>query len=324
VAIGNEPSCEDIDGAAAQAREAKVGFVIGFGGGSVVDSGKAIAMLVGNGGNCLDYMEVIGRGLPILRPSLPYIAIPTTSGTGAEVTKNAVVKSNQHRQKASLRSEFMLPTIALVDPQLTISAPPEVTASTGLDAFIQCLEPYVSPAGNPITDIFAAKGLEYGSKGLRAAYLDGKNLQAREQLALCSVFGGLALANAKLGAVHGFAGVLGGVSDTPHGAICAAMLSACIRINTQALHDRCPDSPALRKYENAARIVCANENASVADLCAWVDDTCRLLQIPPLAPLPEDQVADVVEKSANSSSMKGNPIVLTQAELLDMLRSSST
>jgi len=291
--------------------------VIGFGGGSVLDTGKAIAMLVSNGGEALDYMEVIGKGLPIKKASLPFIAITTTSGTGAEVTKNAVMKSEKHKQKASLRSPFMFPALAVIDPSLTISVPPDVTAATGLDAFTQCLEPFVSNASNPLTDAIALEGLKYGAKSLRKAYLDGKDYEARSDMALCSLFGGLALANAKLGTVHGLAGVIGGLIPGPHGAICAILLPYVILANVKALQARDPKGPYLAKYSIAAQVVCGRADASYDDLAKWIIETCAILKIPQLSTygLVEKHFQEVIEKSIDASSTKGNPIRLSSEEL---------
>ena len=166
-------------------------------------------------------MEVIGQGKPLRNKALPVVAVPTTAGTGAEVTKNAVLASAEHRVKASLRHDSMLPRVALVDPELTLSLPAAITAATGLDALTQCLEPFVSCQANPLTDGIALEGLKRGARALRMAFLDGSQLWAREDMALCSLIGGLSHANAKLGAVHGFAAPIGGRFESPHGAVCA-------------------------------------------------------------------------------------------------------
>lgn len=199
-------------------QEIRAQVVVAIGGGSAIDCAKAVAMLVTNGGEPLDYMEVIGRGKPITQPSLPLIAVPTTAGTGAEVTRNAVLLSRTQRVKVSLRALSMLPRIALVDPTLALSVPRAVSAATGLDALTQCLEPYLSCQATPVTDALALDGLRLAARSLRRVCADGSDLSARTEMALCALYGGLALANAKLGAVHGFAGVLGGMYAAPHGA----------------------------------------------------------------------------------------------------------
>ena len=215
VRVIREPLVDDARAALDEARAAGADAVVAIGGGSVLDLGKAIAVLLGNGTDPLDHLEVVGRGLPIERPAVPYVAVPTTAGTGAEATANAVLGSPEHGRKASIRSPYMLPAVALVDPLLTLGCPPGVTASSGLDALTQCLEPFVSPKANPATDAVAADGLRRGARSLRRAYEQGDDRAAREDMALCSLFGGIALANAKLGAVHGVAGVVGGMVDAP-------------------------------------------------------------------------------------------------------------
>ena len=222
--VPGEPTTDLALAGVERARETQCDFVIGIGGGSVLDAGKAIAALMTNKGDLFDYLEVIGRGNPLAHPSAPYIAVPTTAGTGSEVTRNAVLASPEHQVKVSLRSPSMLPRLAVVDPELMYSMPPAVTASTGLDALTQVLEPYVSNQANPMTDGICREGLGRAARSLRRAYEDGRDAEARQDMALVSLFGGLALANAKLGAVHGFAGPLGGLFPAPHGTICARLL----------------------------------------------------------------------------------------------------
>lgn len=296
--------------------------MIGFGGGSVLDTGKAVAALVANGGEPLDYLEGIGRGNALSKPSLPYIAVPTTAGTGAEVTKNAVLASEEHSVKVSLRSDYMLPTVALVDPDNTRTAPASVTMSCGLDAFTQCLEPFVSHLANPITDGFCREGLLRASRSLERAVTDGSDMAAREDMALASLLGGLALANAKLGAVHGFAGPLGGMFPSgPHGAICAATLPHCMAVNIRALRARDPSGPYVERFTEAARILTGRDDATAEDGAAWVAELCKRLAVPGLAKygVTADHFETIIAKSAKSSSMKGNPIVLTNEELAEIL-----
>src|SRR5580704_12207781 len=221
VVTGADPARHDkllasLDRAAVDVARAQGADVIAaIGGGSVIDTGKAVAMLLANGGDALDYLEVVGSGQVITRPAVPYVAVPTTAGTGAEVTANAVLAVPSHRVKASLRSPLMIPRVALVDPLLTVSSPPPVTAASGLDALTQCLEPFVSVQATPLTAGLAREGLRRAGTGLRAAYADGEDRAARADMAMCSLLGGMALANAKLGAVHGLAGVIGGTADVP-------------------------------------------------------------------------------------------------------------
>jgi alcohol dehydrogenase class IV len=322
--VTDEPTVEMARAAVTLARDHGADCVVGIGGGSALDMGKAVAMVLGNGGDPLDYLEIIGRGQPITRPSAPYVAVPTTAGTGAEVTANAVLGSPEHGRKASLRSAFMLPRIALVDPLLTVACPPAVTASSGLDALTQCLEPYVSVRATPLTDGLAREGLRRAAAGLRRAYADGSDVKARTDMAVCSLLGGMSLANAKLGAVHGFAGPIGGVVNAPHGAVCAALLAAVVETNVHALRTRASSSASLAKYEDAARLLTGRADASIDDGIAWIRETVELLQVPGLGAygLKPDHVADVVAKAKRASSMQGNPIELTDDELQAILAAS--
>jgi len=323
LAIPHEPTTTlAIDGAA-QARQADCQLVIGFGGGSVIDAGKAIAALMTNPGDPLDYLEVVGRGQPLRHAPAPYIAIPTTAGTGAEVTRNAVLSSLEHRVKASLRHALMLPQVALIDPELTYSLPPAVTASTGLDALTQVMEPYLCAQTNPLTDALCRDGIQRAARSLRRAYEDGTDKTAREDMALASLFGGLALANAKLGAVHGFAGPLGGMYPTaPHGVICAKLLPLVMAANVRALQSRQPNSPALTRYDEVAQLLTGHPTATAADGVAWVQALGQALAIPPLATfgLTPTDFPVIVANSQKASSMQGNPIKLTDEELTTILR----
>jgi len=319
--VSGEPTTEVARQGTERARAADCDLVIGFGGGSVLDSGKAIAALLTNGGVPLDYLEVIGQGKPLTQPAAPYIAIPTTAGTGAEVTRNAVLLSPEHRVKVSLRSPLMLPRLALVDPELTYSLPPGVTASTGLDALTQVMEPYVSLKANPLTDALCREGMRRAARSLRRAYEYGDDPAAREDMALTSLFGGLALANAKLGAVHGFAGPLGGMFPGPHGAICARLLPHAVAVNVRALQERSPASPALRRYDEVAQILTGDDEATASDGVAWVGELCQALQVPPLSSygLAREDFPALIQKASVSSSMGGNPIKLTPEELAEIL-----
>jgi alcohol dehydrogenase class IV len=320
--VDGEPTVETARAATAVATGHGADVVLAIGGGSVLDLGKAVAMLLANGGDPLDYLEVVGAGRPIRRPSVPYIAVPTTAGTGAEVTANAVLTAPGHGLKASLRSPFMLPRVALVDPLLTVDCPAPVTASSGLDALTQCLEPLVSVRANPVTDSLAREGLRRAGTGLRRAYTDGSDVAARTDMALCALAGGMALANAKLGTVHGFAGVVGGMVDVPHGLACAAFLVPVVEANLRALRERQPDSPALGRYEEAARLLTGDPRASTVDGLDWLRETVALLGVPPIG-LAAGQADTVVARVAEASSTQGNPVVLTEDELHAALAAAS-
>jgi alcohol dehydrogenase class IV len=320
--VPGEPTTQLALEALQRIRRARFDFVIGIGGGSVLDTGKVVAALITNPGDLLDYLEIIGRGQKLSRTPVPYIAIPTTSGTGAEVTRNAVLGDLEHRVKVSMRSPLMLPSLAVVDPVLTYSMPPDVTASTGLDALAQLMEAYVSNQANPLTDGICREGLKRAACSLRAAYKDGNDKTARENMSLASLFGGLALANAKLGAVHGFAGPMGGMFPLPHGLICGRLLPFVMEANVKSLLSRMPDSPSLARYDEVAQILTGTIAARAADGVEWVQNLCMELNVPSLATfgITEENFSMIVEKSRNASSMKGNPISLTDEELTEILK----
>ena len=323
--VAGEPTVELARAGTGAGREHGADVVAAIGGGSVIDTAKAIAMLLGNGGDPLDYLEVVGSGRAITQPAVPCVAVPTTAGTGAEVTANAVLASPAHQVKASLRSTLMIPRVALVDPELTASCPPQVTAASGLDALTQCLEPFVSVRANPLTDGVAREGLRRAAAGLRAAYADGSDLGARTDMAVCSLLGGIALANAKLGAVHGLAGVIGGTADVPHGVACAALLAPVMEANVQALRSTQPKHPALHRYAEASRLLTGKPVASIEDGLSWIHETITLLAIPGLAAFgirPQD-AGDIAAKAARSSSMQGNPVPLSPSDLRTILLQAS-
>jgi alcohol dehydrogenase class IV len=321
VSVSGEPTVEAALQGAARARDFGADMVIGMGGGSPIDAAKAIAALLANPGDPYDYLEVVGSGLPLVKPAAPVIAIPTTAGPGAEVTRNAVLALLDQRVKVSMRHASMLPRVALVDPVLTYDLPPSVTASTGLDALTQCLEPFVSYLATPLTDGFCREGMRRAARSLRRAFRDGSDREARRDMALASLCGGLALANAKLGAVHGFAGPIGGMFDAPHGAVCARLLPRVMEANVRALREREPDSPALVRYEEVSKILTDDISASVDDGVAWIRNLSDELAVPSFTEygVRESDFAEIVAKAKSSSSMKGNPIRLTEEELAAVL-----
>jgi alcohol dehydrogenase class IV len=322
--VAGEPTIDVARAAAAIARDHGANVVVAIGGGSVIDVGKAVAMLLANGGDPLDYLEVVGAGRKITQPALPCVAVPTTAGTGAEATANAVLASPANGVKASLRSPMMIPRVALLDPELTLSCPPPVTAASGLDALTQCLEPLVSAQANPLTDSLSADGLRHAAAGLRAAYADGSDVDARTSMAICSLLGGMALANAKLGAVHGLAGVIGGTAEVPHGVACAALLVPVIEANVQALQAKQPGHPALGRYTLAAQLLTGRASATIEDGVSWIRETLALLEIPGLAAfgVTAEQADQVAAHAVKSSSMKGNPVALSTSDLRDVLLSA--
>lgn len=319
--VDGEPTIPDIYLGLKMSREHQSEMVIGLGGGSVIDAAKAIAALSANPGGIMDYLEVVGAGKPLQHPALGVVAIPTTAGTGSEVTRNAVIGVPDEAIKVSLRHHSMLPRLALVDPNLTLSMPPSVTASTGMDAMAQVLEPFVCNRANPITDGYCRVGLAQVGEALRAAYQDGSDHAAREKMSLVSLMGGLALANAGLGAVHGFAGPMGGRFKVPHGVLCARLLPAVVKVNVQALRHRDPESVALDRYQEAARLLIGKDGTGIEDLVLWVEEYCQSLDIPRLGTLgiSREGASEIIGQAAVASSMKANPIRLTVEELAEIL-----
>src|SRR5215212_2366 len=322
--LGHEPTLDDARSAARLARDENIEVVVGIGGGSVIDLAKAAAALATNDGDPLHYLEVIGRGQPLRERPLPFIAVPTTAGAGAEVTRNAVLASPGDGVKASLRSPLMLPRLAVIDPELTLSLPPDVTAATGMDAFAQLLEPYVSARANPITDPLCLDGLARVARSLRRAFADGADLAARTDMSLAALFGGVALANAGLGAVHGFAAAIGGRFEAPHGAVCAALLPGVVRANTAALAARAPGSAAIERYATVARIVTGDNHATADTLIDWLQRLRSDLHIPGLGVygIGEPNAEAVVAAASRASSMRANPIALEAPELHQVLTSA--
>ncbi len=319
--VAGEPTTTLAKQAVKQARQAKSDIVISIGGGSVLDTGKVVAAMLTNSGNLEDYLEIVGLDKPLTQTAAAHIAIPTTAGTGAEVTRNAVLIAPEHHVKVSMRSPLMLPHLAVVDPVLTYSMSPSLTAATGLDALTQLIEPYVCNKTNPLTDGICREGLKRAARSLQKAYENGGDPTAREDMSIASLFSGLALANAKLGAAHGIAGPLGGMISAPHGLICAILLPYVMETNIKALQSREANSPSLARYDEIARILTGDVTSNALDGVKWVKNLCTALKIPSLDELglEERDYAAVAAKAQTSSSMKGNPITLTDEELLKIL-----
>ncbi len=319
-AVPGEPTVDLVREGARRVQNSRCDVIISLGGGSAIDAGKAIAAVAANGGEPLDFLDGVGRGRAIVAPPLPFIAAPTTAGTGSEVTRNAVLGSTEHGVKVSLRSLLMLPRIALVDPELTYGLPPAITAASGLDALTQLIEPYVSVRANPLADAICVAGIRRITGALRRAYHDGSDRDARRDMALASLFGGLALANAGLGVVHGFASPLGGSWKAPHGALCAALLPHAMAANIAALRERASHLPALERYTAIARLLTGRNEASAEDGIDWIRAHCVDLNVPPLRAwgITEADLPGVVEKATRASSMQANPLPLTDEELLQV------
>jgi len=322
--VRGEPVIEEVLAGLDLIRKEGVDVIVAVGGGSAIDAAKAVAVLAANPGGPLDYLEVIGKGRGLVHPGLPVIAVPTTAGTGSEVTRNAVLTSPEHKMKVSLRGAHLLPKIAIVDPELCLSLPGNVTASTGMDAFAQVLEPFVSSRSNPLADLYCKEGLVRAGRSLLRAYRDGKDLSARTDMSFASLMGGLALANAGLGAVHGFASPLGGMFDAPHGAICACLLAPVVQVNLHALKERAPLHPAIGKYAEAARLATGNPNADANDLLELIQDMRTEMHIPSLREygIQQGDLGEIVAKAAAASSMRSNPVALSESELRTILQTA--
>ncbi len=317
IAISHEPSVDDVVSGAAAARRFGAEMVIGMGGGSVMDAAKAISALLTNEDSIFDYLEVVGKGQPLELPAAPWIAIPTTAGTGAEVTRNAVLSVPERGVKVSLRSPYLLARLAIIDPELTFDMPPALTASTGMDALAQLIEAYVSSKANPITDALCVAGIPRAAHALPVACAEVRDLPSRVDLSLASLWSGMALANAGLGAVHGLASPIGGMFRAQHGAICGALLGPIMAANIKALRARRSDSPALVRYSEIARWLTRRIDAQAEDGAAWISHLSQSLLLPKLSALkvPAARAGDIVTRAMEASSMKTNPIELYAEEL---------
>jgi len=305
-AVCGEPTVDDVERGVALAKGVDV--VVAIGGGSVIDAGKAIAAMATQPGDLMRYIEVIGEGKVLDAAPLPFIAVPTTAGTGAEATRNAVIASETHRVKASLRHVSMLPRVALVDPELARGVPRDVTAASGMDALTQCLEAFVCSRAQPMTDALCVDGMQRAVRSLEKAFRDGNDLDAREDMALCALYSGMALANAGLGAVHGFAAPIGGMFHAPHGAVCAALLEPVWAANAKRVMHR-------EKFDRVDAML-------GGDAVVWLREMTSRLGIPKLSVwrIDEADLEEIARKAAAASSMKANPASLSHAELVEILR----
>jgi alcohol dehydrogenase class IV len=346
-----EPTIYDVDAAVDEARKNNCEFLIGLGGGSAIDAAKAVAGILTNGGSAVDYLEVVGNGRKITKPAIPWIAIPTTAGTGAEATRNAVIGFPEKKFKASIRGELLLPRAAIVDPELAVDIPPDVTARGGMDALCQLIESYTSIGANPITDPLALQGIPLAARSLQRAYTNGHDLDARQNMALAALLSGITLTSAGLGAVHGFAAPLGANFPVPHGVVCAVLLPLVIHANLHALREAPGDKSAraLARYASIGRALQAvekladakeknntkssslaagryeNENAgdtAAQNFCAhFTANLAKSLNIPPLKQfqITKADVPEMVALAQKSSSMKFNPITLSPEVLSSIL-----
>jgi len=321
VSVAHEPSVDDVARLLDVARAAAVEFVVAIGGGSVLDAGKAVAGLLANPGELHDYLEVVGQAKPLERPALPFIAIPTTAGTGSEATRNAVLDVPGQHVKVSIRSPHLVPAAVILDPELTLSLPGAQTLASGLDALTQLLEAFVCRRANALSDAVCREGLRRAIAALPRAVADGTDLAARADMQTAAFFSGIALANAGLGAVHGFTGPLGGLLRAPHGALCAALLGPVVEANIAALCARAPGAEALRRYAEVAAMATGRRDADAGDCVAWLREFLTRLSVPSLRDFGfgPQLIPTAVAMARAATSMKANPIDLTDAELEQVL-----
>ncbi len=319
--VKGEPNVDDARNGVQRVREARIDVVVAMGGGSVLDAGKAVAALAIQPEDALHYLEVVGDNQPLTARPLPVVALPTTAGTGSEVTRNAVLGVPDHGVKVSLRHPWMLPNAALVDPLLTHDMPPELTVATGMDALTQLIEPFLSPAATPLTDAFCREAIPRVTWALPRAFANGQDAEAREAMAFASLCGGLALTGARLGAVHGFAAPLGGRFHAPHGALCAALLPEVLTVNLRALQRRAPQHPALGRMEELARLLTGRPGAKAEDGLAWLVEFSQRLNLPRLSHfgVGAPHLSALADQAARTNSMQGNPIALTAEERIEIL-----
>ena len=324
--VREEPSPQLVDQAVRVYRNAGIQVVLGIGGGSVLDAAKAIAGLLPLGNSVMDYLEGVGPELPYQGPSLPFIAVPTTAGTGSEATKNAVLSEHgPDGFKKSFRHDLLVAKYAVLDPVLLASCPPDLIAANGMDALTQLLESLVSTRANPLTDALALSGLGYVRDSLPDWYEGGaKAADGRAGMAYAALLSGITLAQAGLGSVHGLAAPLGAFFPIPHGVACGATVAAAAKINIRALEEREANSPALEKYARIGRLFGAETHSDNAEARVFLANTLNewtvRLQMPGLGAygIRESDLDEIVSNS-RGSSMKTNPVVLTDGELREVL-----
>jgi len=318
ISLSREPHVEDLRSGVEAARTFQAQAVVAVGGGSVLDLGKAIAALAPSGSDPLDHLEVVGKGLPLSGPGLPFAAVPTTAGTGAEATRNAVLSTGT--VKVSLRGPQLMPRLSVVDPGYAVGAPRDLTAWTGMDALTQLVEPLLSRFANPMTDALCRQGIPLSVRALPAALRDLHDLEARSDLALASLLSGMALANARLGAVHGLAAPLGGMFPCPHGAVCARLLVPAWKTNVAAL-ERAGGS-VRNRFQDASRLLAGRRDATIADGLEVLETMAAAAAAPPLSRwgMTESDIPAVRDAGMRASSMKGNPMELSPDEIDAILR----
>lgn len=320
--VTGEPSIPMVEEAVKHARAWKAEAMVAMGGGSVLDLAKAASALLSNPGHLLDYLEVIGAGKSLVCPSIPLLAIPTTAGTGAEVTYNAVIFSPEHQVKVSLRNPMLVPRVALIDPGLLASVPLDVAVASGLDALTQLIEPYTCIAPNPLVDPLCVEGIRRMARSFWDSLQRPPDSRALEDVAFSALLSGFALANAKLGAVHGIAGPLGGLLGIPHGVICARLLPVVMEKNIQALQNGKGNPEILSRYRAIAQILTGRSSAQPEEAVEWITHVVEEFHVPRLGQygLNASHFPFLVDRSSKASSMKGNPVPLEPKEIEEILQ----
>jgi alcohol dehydrogenase class IV len=319
--VEGEPSPDNIDQAVKIINAEKTDLVIGIGGGSVLDASKALSAMLYKEESVINYLEGIGT-MEHPGTKIPFIAVPTTSGTGSEATKNAVLSVvGENGFKRSLRHENFVPDIALVDPELTIQCPREITAASGTDCFTQLTEAYLSTKSNDYTDALALKGLRSVKESLLNSYLDGNNVEARSGMSFAALTSGICLANAGLGAVHGFASSIGGILNIPHGVLCGTLMASANEINVKALRRNNTDSVALNKYAVLGELFTGEKGKTtdfyIDGFIQYLHKLTAELNLPHLVEFGLEEKD--LELICRNTDIKNNPVKLDVGDLIGIL-----
>ena len=322
IIVPGEPTPAMIDEPVETFRKEGIKLVVGIGGGSVVDAGKAISAMLTVQGSVKEYLEGVGH-LEHPGTKVPFIAVPTTSGTGSEATKNAVISEVGTKGfKKSLRHDHFVPDVALPDPELTLDCPPDITAASGMDCFTQLTEAFLSDKASEFTDAFALRGLMAIKTSLLKSVTDGKDIEARSGMSFAALCSGICLANAGLGTVHGFASSVGGMFDIPHGLVCGTLMAPANRVTVRELRRTRPDSPALKKYVELGKLFLNREGQPdefyVDGFVEYLYEMASRINLPGLAGfgLKEADVELICAQTEN----KNNPVKLGMEELMEILR----